>query len=475
MPADPLPSAAGSAAAARSARSGTRARLLLAFGALALAFAAAFGWLLAGLAGMEEQLRYLHEHEAQMQLALELQAGARAVYFPGRGGGEGAPPPPEARARLQARLARLVAEVDEPEAIGWIARVAAALGALDAGGGDEALRRDLLFTVEEEADRFCAFLRERVAEKSGAVGDLQRRTLRLAIPFVAGTLLLAGLLAAWLSHAIARPLGILGAGAARIGGGDLSTRIALDHRDEFGALATDFNAMAASLERQHEALVRAETLAGLGRVAAGIAHELNNPLQVMLGYLSLDRGKVGGEVGRHLERVEREALRCREIVEALLQLARPAAAPPPEAIDLRALSLEAAEAVRAELGGRAPAIEVRGAAEALGAPGRLRQIVLNLLRNAADAAGPAGAVAVEVAAVAARAELTVADSGPGIPPEVRARLYEPFFTTKPHGTGLGLALSRALATSLGGELVLDGAATGGARFTVRVPLAAARP
>ncbi len=131
--------------------------------------------------------------------------------------------------------------------------------------------------------------------------------------------------------------------------------------------------------------------------------------------------------------------------------------------------------MRAELGGRAPAIEVRGAAKALGAPGRLRQIVLNLLRNAAEAAGPAGAVAVEVAAVGEGAEPPGAENGPGIPPEVRARLYEPFFTNKPHGDRLGLGLSRTPATSLGGELVLDGAATSGARFTVRVPLAAARP
>ncbi|HET7825627.1 MAG TPA: HAMP domain-containing sensor histidine kinase [Anaeromyxobacter sp.] len=467
-------------------RLGTRRRLQLAFAALAAAFAVAFGWQVAGLARIEEQLAYLHEHEHQMRVALDVASGLRSLYSPHAPVGVARPPSDEARRRVFDQIAMLTAVVDEPEAIVWIADIAAAARELERSygqGGERAFGpalgeagegrlHQLMFDVEVNADHFFSFLRDRVAEQSGAVGELQRRTLRAAIVFVVGTLLLAATLAVYLSRAIARPLAVLGAGAARIASGDLATRIEIGRADEFGALASEFNQMAESLRLHQERLVRSEKLAGLGRVAAGIAHELNNPLQVMLGYVSLDRGRVKGEVGQHLARIEREAVRCKQIVDALLQLSRPvASAFAAERVDLWDVCEEVAEALRIALGEAVPAIVVQGSGVSLGTRSRFRQVVFNLAKNAADAAGPGGAVRIDVARTGPVVEVAVSDTGPGIAPELRDRIFEPFFTTKASGTGLGLAIARAMAESLGGDIELDGSRRDGARFVVRVPAA----
>jgi two-component system, NtrC family, sensor kinase len=466
-------------------RLGTRRRLQLAFAALAAAFAAAFGSQVVGLARIERQLAYLHEHEEQMRVALDVAAGIRSLYSPHAPAGIGRADSAGARKRVFEQIAMLTQEVDEPEAIVWVANIAAAARELDRSFGEgaqpalgpglgdpgEARPQRLLFDIEVNADRFFSFLRDRVAGQSGAVGELQRRTLRLAVAFVVGTLLLAAALAAYLSRSVARPLAVLGSGASRIASGDLATRIELASSDEFGALASEFNAMAESLRHHQERLVRSEKLAGLGRVAAGIAHELNNPLQVMLGYVSLDRGRVKGEVGQHIARIEREAIRCKQIVDALLQLTRPAAAFAAERVDLREVCEEVAEALRIALGEAVPAISVRGEGEALGTRSRFRQVVFNLAKNAADAAGPSGAVVIEIARAGSTVEIAVSDTGPGIAPELRDRIFEPFFTTKAHGTGLGLAIARAIAASMGGDIDLDASPAGGARFVVRVPAA----
>jgi signal transduction histidine kinase len=122
------------------------------------------------------------------------------------------------------------------------------------------------------------------------------------------------------------------------------------------------------------------------------------------------------------------------------------------------------------LAGRVPAFSVVGEATALAVPTAVRQIVLNLAKNAAEAAGPSGRVEIRLGQDGSRALVTVSDDGPGIAPEARERIFDPFFTTKQTGTGLGLAIARAMAGALGGDLELE-SGDGGARFTLRLPLA----
>jgi signal transduction histidine kinase len=472
----------------RPARFETRRRLFFALLAVIAAFVAAFAMPLRGLLRMERGFAELHDHEGEMQLTLELESSIRSQFSRQARfiAGEGAQLAEyeEARRRSVDLVAQLARRVDEPEAIGLVGAIAADAGELDRIFREEiepAVRARaeavptqdrtyaLVFRLEERLDRLFAFLGEEAAAQSAATNDALRTTARLAILFAVGATLFAAAVAVFLSRSVARPLARIGAGAARMARGDLSTRVEVRGSDEFATLAAELNQMAASLAQHQERLVRSEKLAVLGRLAAGVAHEINNPLQVMLGYLSLHRDRVPGELGVHLSRVEREAARCKEIVEGLLQLSRPVPAFAPEPVDLRAVCEEVREALHMAAGARAPAIGVEGEGTALGTHGRFRQIVFNLAQNAADAAGPSGAVRMRVSRGEASVEVEVSDTGPGIPPEVRSRIFEPFFTTKSAGTGLGLTIARAVANALGGDVHLEAGEAGGAAFTLRVP------
>ncbi|HYG66121.1 MAG TPA: ATP-binding protein, partial [Anaeromyxobacteraceae bacterium] len=252
--------------------------------------------------------------------------------------------------------------------------------------------------------------------------------------------------------------------------GDLDARIDPASPDEFGALARQFNAMAAAVKEHQARLVQSEKLAGIGRLAAGVAHEINNPLGVILGYVQLIRRRAEGRLAEDLGVVEEEALRAKEIVEGLLDLSRPQRGGV-EPVALRTLTDEVVR--RLGEAGHTAGVELRvlGEGDATGDPSRLRQVILNLVRNAAEAAGAGGLVTVAISERAGVAELSVTDTGRGLAPAVRERLFEPFLTTKPKGTGLGLAISRAIARAHGGEIAVGAAPEGGARFTLSLPAA----
>ena len=468
----------------------TRGRLYVAVAALASWFGAGFLMELAGLREMERALAKEQRQQERMRLALEVEGALRAQYARHARILDGDPVPLGEYRAEKPRVARLIRElaatVDDPDGGSKVSVVVAAAKELDgmleqgafasprldavlpAGAGQA--RYQTVFALEESIDALFGHLRGKTAEECALVDRLRGWTVRLAVVFLAGTPLLAAVLALYLSRSIARPLRVLGEGTARIAAGDLGTRIDAGGPQEFDVLAAKVNDMAASLARDREELIRARTLAGLGRMAAGIAHEFNNPLQVVLGYLTLHRGRVTGRLGRDLERVATEALRCRDIVKGMLKLSKPTMPGPPGPVDLRAVGEDVASAVGVALIGKAPAISVMGEVTALGVPAAVRQILMNLAKNAAEAAGAAGAVEIRVGREGLSAFVTVSDSGPGIAPAQRDHVFEPFFTTKQKGTGLGLSIARSMAGALGGELQLE-RGEGGARFTLRLPLA----
>jgi signal transduction histidine kinase len=485
------PSIPGLAAPAPRRRFDTRRRLFAAFLVIAAVFAVAFWSQLAGLRRIEGRLAQLQEHDQQGRLtvefesAIESQLAHQAQFMAGDDAQLAGYR--EARARAVQLLAELDRRVDEPEADTWLAEIRETTAELDrllqremAPAGPErtpgsAVTHDktaaLVHRVEANVDRVFGFLRAETMKYHEDVKELERSTLRLGTLFFIGTPIFALAIAVYLARSIARPLAVLGEGAARVASGDLATRIDLSTRDEFGALAAKFNAMTTALKEQQEKLVQAEKLASLGRLAAGVAHELNNPLQVMLGYISLDRHRVRGEIGKHLAAVEREAIRCQEIVEGLLQLSRPAIPIVVEPVDLREVAEEVASALRMALGEPQPTIVVEGEGTALGTRGKLRQVVFNLAKNAAEAAGGTGRVRIEVVSLDSVVRVVVSDTGGGIPAALRARIFEPFFTTKPTGTGLGLPMARAIANALGGDVEVGRDETSDAHFTLRVPRA----
>lgn len=243
---------------------------------------------------------------------------------------------------------------------------------------------------------------------------------------------------------------------------------------------------ARDLERAHERLVRSERLASVGRLAAGLAHEIGNPLSAILGFqeLLLEGGLDEAEQRDFLARMKRETERIHRILRDLLDFARPAS--PSGAGEARDPAGSVGEAVSDVVALVKPQKAFRGievsADVAPDLPSvvlsrqRLVQVLLNLLLNAADAAPrESGRVVVRASRGAAdRVRIEVEDNGPGIAAEIRDRLFEPFVTTKQvgEGTGLGLAVCRGLVEAVGGTIALEAGGEGGARFVIDLPVAA---
>jgi two-component system, NtrC family, sensor kinase len=327
----------------------------------------------------------------------------------------------------------------------------------------------LVELAQKDADQLSAIAARSIAAFGSHASAIQHVTIRWMLVLLVGSMIAALALAVYLYRSIARPVARLAAGATRIAGGDLETLIEVSSRDELGRLAGQFNAMTVSLKEQQARLVRTETLAGIGRLAAGVAHEINNPLGVVLGYVRLLQRKAEGELARDLHIVAQEAERCQQVVEDLLDLTR---VPPvrSEAVDLRTLIDEIVGRLAATLPSPHARIETVGSAVVLANPAKIRQVLHNLLKNACEVSDATEQVDVRISQNHQQAVVEIVDRGPGVAPEHRDRVFEPFFTTKASGTGLGLAVSRAIARSYGGDLVFGGLPTGTV-FRLTLPLA----
>jgi two-component system sensor histidine kinase PilS (NtrC family) len=238
------------------------------------------------------------------------------------------------------------------------------------------------------------------------------------------------------------------------------------------------------LREMEAAVQRAERLADLGRLSAALAHEIRNPLASMTGSIELlhERPGLGGEDRRLMEIVLREASRLDQLVSQFLAFARPAPLVR-RRVDLAELLEETlAVFVHDPLAGRLRIDREASPAAVEGDPDQLRQVLWNLLANASQAMAGEGAPARgERIRVACGADpegggwLEVEDDGPGMAPRVRERLFLPFFTTKPSGTGLGLATVHRIVDAHGGAISVESAPGRGARFRVRLPRGSAPP
>jgi two-component system, NtrC family, sensor kinase len=234
-----------------------------------------------------------------------------------------------------------------------------------------------------------------------------------------------------------------------------------------------------SLKQAQDRLIRSERLASVGRLAAGLAHEVGNPIAALLGLedLLLEGGLEPAEQQDFLQRMRKETERINRILRDLLQFARPGENSEP-ALAAQGSVAEAvadtAALIAPQKAMRHVELELRVAddlpAVALGAE-QLMQLVLNLLLNAVDALDGGGHVRVAAERSSRGVSLVVEDNGPGVARAVQGRLFEPFVTTKDvgKGTGLGLAVCRGLVEAVGGSITLDTSYTEGARFVVELP------
>jgi signal transduction histidine kinase len=286
-----------------------------------------------------------------------------------------------------------------------------------------------------------------------------RRRLLLAGAVGAGSIVLLSIL---VSARITGPLARLAAAADRIGRGELGASVPVETRDEIGALAARLDEMRAGLAARDERLQM---------MLAGIAHEVRNPLGGLELYAGLLREGLGGQPERLVEvgRIEREIGYLKVVVSEFLEYAR-RPPPQPEAFPARPLLQEVAELCT---GAPVIRLESEGAPTAFADRVQLRRALVNLARNAVAAAGPEGQVVLAVGPAPGGLGWEVRDSGPGVPEALRDKVFAPFFTTREKGTGLGLAFVREIARDHGGEVTVDRAPEGGARF--RLTTAAGPP
>jgi signal transduction histidine kinase len=261
-----------------------------------------------------------------------------------------------------------------------------------------------------------------------------------------------------------------------------------------GSLTKSFVASARALETSsrklalaHEELVKRERLAALGELSAIVAHEVRNPLAVVFNATAgLRKATPGSETHAALVAIiQEEAERLRDIVDDLLEFARPR--PPVFALvsveDIVRSAVDAARSTVGEgtAGSREVVVEVEPGLTPRTCDERLvRQAVVNLVSNALQAPARRGPVRVRIGTVAGEDDdeetvtIEVADDGLGVPEDQRQRVFTPFYSTRPSGTGLGLAVVRSSAQAHGGDVVLTETDGGGATFTVRLPCRRAR-
>jgi two-component system NtrC family sensor kinase len=270
-----------------------------------------------------------------------------------------------------------------------------------------------------------------------------------------------------------RPLRVLRVHARQIAGGEYGRRIGMHARDEIGDLASEFDAMAQALQEREQRLIRSERLAAVGRIAAQITHEIRNPLASigLNAELLGDELPAGGEGRRLLTSISGEVDRLSEITESYLRFVR-LPKPELEPEDPGALVASVLEFTRAELAQAGIRLELAldpGVPEIAADENQIRQALLNLVRNAREAMTAGGLLRVTVDHADGRVRVAVTDSGSGIAAQHLGKIFDPFFSTKEQGTGLGLALVQQIVSEHGGRIEVSNPREGGTTFLITFP------
>jgi signal transduction histidine kinase len=408
-------------------------------------------------------------------------------------------------------------------------------------------QRDRISTQLGRIGQLSAGIRKATEAAQQAADDRRRETIGV-LAALAGVVVLAAIVLGVLHYrGVMGPIRRLSRGVERLTAGQFKGRIDAKGRDELASLARDFNRMAEELDgfyhelerkvaEKSRELVRSERLASLGYLAAGVAHEINNPLGIISGYAEyslaeLERARntpslgtpgegrgegsrddtdsdqptsiarnphpnplpeyrergltpeIRDELAKSLRIICDEAFRCKAITRKLLSLAR-GGDEPRLPVSLLAVANEVGSIVGGLKEHRDKRLVVRSVgdspagAEVLAVEAEMKQVVLNLTVNALEAVSAGGEVEIDVARDDGSVVLTVSDDGRGMSPATLERIFEPFFTEKRadgrRGTGLGLSITHAIVQDHGGSIVAQSAGPGrGSRFVVRFPAAAA--
>jgi len=264
----------------------------------------------------------------------------------------------------------------------------------------------------------------------------------------------------------------------RVKGGNLEEKMVVEGQDELAELAGVFNRMTDIIRRNKEmeaSLAQHGKMASLGILSSGVAHEINNPLGVILGYAGYLEGKMAEDDPnyKYIHEIKRESKRCKKIVQDLLSYAR-TPRPSLEPVDLNDLLAQIADfaanhtdmrgvTIRTEFAPGLPKVHLDG--------DQMRQVAINLILNAGGAMPDGGSLTIRSEQVDPQhVRLVFSDSGCGIPPENLEKIFEPFYTTKERGTGLGLAITRQIIEHHHGEISIASDPDKGTAVTVTLPI-----
>jgi two-component system NtrC family sensor kinase len=330
------------------------------------------------------------------------------------------------------------------------------------------------------------------------IGDAKKQYHRSMAAVIAtsvlGVVIMAGLLR-FFHGWIFQPLHKLQEGVRRVAGGNFDGKIELNSADELEELADAFNDMTRRLHAKYsdlthqfdergKQLVRSERLASVGFLAAGVAHEINNPLaSIAFCAEALERrlaellNRLPREqeaVGKYLKMIEQEAFRCKAITQNLLEFSRVGEGQrvPTDLSEVVQSVLEMAQHLKASEGKR---VVFRPTSKLIAQvnPQEIRQVILNMVVNAMESMDEGGTLTIALAAGKKGAEIVFADSGCGMPHDVLENIFEPFFTRSRtgKGTGLGLSISHRIVNQHGGEIEATSAGPDrGSTFVVRLPI-----
>jgi two-component system NtrC family sensor kinase len=352
-----------------------------------------------------------------------------------------------------------------------------------------------LDVLAERTAKLPTFLQQKLHLLAGEVRTGYRTLIVTTWASAIAAAVLLAALAVLTYRWVFRPLKLLAHGSRRVASGEFDYRLSLDTHDEMAELAAALNGMTErfqairdDLDRQVQLrtreVIRSEQLASVGFLAAGVAHEINNPLASIAmcaeslesRLASVPQSEADAALtNRYLELIQSEAFRCKEITEKLLDFSRLGEVRrQPTAV--LAIARDVAEMLRhvGRFSGRS--IEIATGLDLLVMvnPQEIKQVVLNLLVNALDCVEPEGKVAVSLSRHGQDAVLEVADDGCGMTAEVLEHLFEPFFTRRKNGqgTGLGLSIVQRIVTDHGGRIEASSDGPGrGATFRVTLPLA----
>ena len=359
--------------------------------------------------------------------------------------------------------------------------LATQLGSARAGSDDRAYPEfDSQFAnLTRGLNRMRRPLRGESAQIAQRLADDGDNALQVALG-VGGLGLVIAVGAVFMMWQTLRPLHVLRARARQIAGGDYGQRTGVSSHDEIGDLARELDAMAGAVEEREHRLIRSERLATVGRMAAQVTHEVRNPLASIGLYAELlgDEAGSSAEARRLVDSISSEVDRLTEITENYLRFAK-LPQPKLEHEDLSALVASVAEFARAELAQSRIALEMElppQPVEIAVDENQIRQALLNLIRNAREAMADGGRLKISVERRQDdSAAITVTDSGAGISVDHLGKVFDPFFSTKAKGTGLGLALVQQIAAEHGGRAEVESVLGQGTTFRLVLPARASAP